>query len=360
MMRLIMSRPWTIITLFLSLGVFMPMDSFAQGEVPWRFARPNGFNLSFTLVPREEILPGGPAKDGIPALTKPALLKADQASYLFAEDLLVGVFFNNEARAYPLRILAWHENVNDMVGGKHIAVTYCPLCNSAFVFDRLIGGTVREFGISGLLWNSNLLLYDRRSNWKEESLWSQVNMRAVTGPAAREGLRMTFLPSELTTWGEWRLKHPTTTVLSDSTGFRRNYGRQPYRSYFSTDRLMFPARLETARPKRFLFKEPMVLVQVRDKFKAYAVRDVAAAGEGGLLEDLVGERRLLLTYLPRGNTVRVEALDGPPEGVPVAYTFWFAISAMMPGAEIYEPPSSSPGSIGQQGSREVGGQKRTP
>jgi hypothetical protein len=250
------------------------------------------------------------------------------------------VSFNGEARAYPLRILVWHENVNDIVGGRPIAVTYCPLCNSAFVFDRRIGGTVREFGISGLLWNSNLLLYDRQSDGRQESLWSQVNMRAVTGPAAKAGLRMTFLPAELTTWREWQLKHPSTRVLSNRTGHLRNYGAQPYQSYFSTDRLMFPAQLRTQRPNRFQFKEPMVLVQAGESFKAYAVTDVAkAAGGNSFIEDFVGHQKVRLTYLERGNSVRVEAVDGPPEGVPVAYTYWFALSALMPEAEIYEPPA---------------------
>ncbi len=167
-------------------------------------------------------------------------------------------------------------------------------------------------------------------------------MRAVTGPAAKAGMKMTFLPAELTTWGEWKTKHPKTRVLSNRTGYPRNYGAQPYRSYFATDRLMFPARLQTRRPNRFKFKEPMVLVQIGEAFRAYAVTDVAkAAGGDSFVEDVLEGQKLRLTYLERGNTVRVEAIGGPPEGVPVAYTYWFALSALMPEVEIYEPPRTS-------------------
>ena len=333
-----MKHPLLSPLLITTFGAVVLAGSMAMAEAPLHLDSPNGFNLTFSLIPREEIFSGGPPKDGIPALTSPRHVSADRAQYLSDEDLVVGVVLGNEARAYPLRILVWHENANDVVGGRPIAVTYCPLCNSAFVFDRRIGDSVRDFGISGLLWNSNVLLYDRQEDGERESLWSQVRMAAVTGPAAKAGLRMKFLPSELTTWAEWRSKHPETSVLSNRTGFSRNYGLQLYHSYFRTDRLMFPARLRVPRPKGFMFKEPMVLVQAGERLKAYAVRDVAAA-EGGSVVDLIGQQRLRLTYLTKAGTVRVEALDGSPEGgIPVAYTFWFALSAMMPNVEVYEPP----------------------
>ncbi len=323
-----------------ALGIVLAVWSTAWGQSLRGFSMDNGFDLSYSVVPREEILSGGPPKDGIPALTSPRLLAAKEARYLYPKDLVLGVEFGGEARAYPLRILVWHENANDEVGGVPISVTYCPLCNSAFVFDRRIGGTVREFGVSGLLWNSNVLLYDRQPDPSKESLWSQVKMAAVTGPAARAGLRMKFLPSELTTWREWTERHPTTTVLSDRTGYARNYGRSPYGSYFATDRLMFPVRGGRKSPERFRNKEPMVLVQVGEKLKAYAVRDVAAAaGEEGFIEDRVGDSRLRLIYVKPGDTVRVETLSGDRKPVPVAYSFWFAVNAIMPDVEIFEPPT---------------------
>jgi hypothetical protein len=323
-----------------ALGVVLALWSNAWGQGFRRLSMHNGFDLSYSVVPREEILPGGPPKDGIPALTDPRLLKAAEARYLYPRDLVLGVVFGGEARAYPLRILVWHENANDVVGGVPIAVTYCPLCNSAFVFDRRIGGQVREFGVSGLLWNSNVLLYDRQPDPLRESLWSQVKMAAVTGPAALSGHRMKFLPSELTTWAEWASQHPATMVLSDKTGYARDYGHSPYGSYFATDRLMFPARGGRKSPERFRKKEPMVLVQVGEKLKAYAVRDVAASvGDEGSIEDRVGGKMLRLTYVNPGDTVRVETLSGDGEQVPVAYSFWFAVNAIMPDVELFEPPA---------------------
>ena len=342
-------RSLIILLLCAAIGLGLAVASAAWGQSLRGFAMHNGFDLTYSLVPREEILSGGPPKDGIPALTNPRLLKAEAAGYLFDDDLVVGVVFNKEARAYPLRILVWHENVNDVVGGLPIAVTYCPLCNSAFVFDRRVGGDVREFGVSGLLWNSNVLLYDRQPDGRAESLWSQVKMAAVTGPAAQAGLRMTFLPSELTTWREWVERHPASNVLSDQTGYRRNYGVSPYGSYFATDRLMFPVSAGQPRPARFRNKEPMVLVQAGDKLKAYAVRDVAAAAaKNGWVEDTVGRTHLRLTYMEAGDTVRVETLSGEGEQTPVAYAFWFALSSMLPDVEVYEPPTPS-GAVAAQG-----------
>ena len=111
---------------------------------------------------------------GFPSLTNPKLLTVSEAIYLEDHDRVIGVRFGGEARAYPLRVLNWHEAVNDTVGAKAIAVTYCPLCDSSLVFDRDVGGEVREFGISGKLWNSNVLLYDRQKDSRQESLWSQL------------------------------------------------------------------------------------------------------------------------------------------------------------------------------------------
>jgi hypothetical protein len=167
----------------------------------------NGFDLKGSLIPVAEIKKGGPPKDGIPALVNPRMIPASQAK-LGAKELVVGVKIGKHQRAYPIKILIWHENINDTIGKKPIAVTYCPLCNSVFVFDRFVGGEKREFGISGLLWNSNVLLFDRQSSQKKESLWSQVDMRAVTGPASRKGLKITSRRSrELKTWSAPKGRH---------------------------------------------------------------------------------------------------------------------------------------------------------
>ena len=306
------------------------------------------FDISYILVPRSEIMYGGVVKDGIPALSNPAIVPADRADQIHPTDIVVGVTIGDEARAYPIRILDRHENVNDVLGGTPIAVSYCPLCRSALVFDRRIGGSVREFGISGFVWNSNLLLYDRQTYGWEESLWSQVQMRAVTGPAARKGLRMKLLPAELTTWAKWAQNHPNTTMLSFQTGYRRKYGDVAYSSYFKDDQLMFPAAEQKQRPERFRRKEPMVVVQVGEKWKAYAVRDVAAAvGDNESIEDVVGDTKIRLTYLKESNTVRAEPADERAAELPVAYMFWFALSAMLPEADVYEPPPLSSGTASE-------------
>ena len=206
----------------------------AQSGSGRRAASP--FDLSKATVPVEEIHSGGPPKDGIPALSKPRLIAAKAATYLAAGDRVIGVAIEGEARAYPIRILNYHEIVNDVLSGKPIAVTYCPLCDSAAVFDRETPRGLREFGVSGLLYNSNVLMYDRDE--KAESLWSQLQTEAVAGVQVHNRLKL--LPLELTTWSDWQSRHPAATVLSPETGHQRDYSRSPYDSYFSTPQLMFP------------------------------------------------------------------------------------------------------------------------
>ena len=298
----------------------------------------NGFDITYSVIPTDQILGGGPPKDGIPALTDPNLLAADEAKYMRPDDIVVGIKFGDESRAYPLRILVWHENVNDTVGGVPVAVTYCPLCRSVLVFERRIGGVTRELGISGLLWNSNVLLYDRQKDREKESLWSQVHMRAVTGPAAREGLELKLLPSEMTSWREWLARNPATTVLSDRTGYSRNYDSSPYTLYFLDDRLMFPARQIAKRPERFKDKERLMVVNVGEKWKAYSVRDiVAVAGINGFIEDTLNGKKLRIEYSKESKSLRAELVDERTE-IPTAYMYWFALASMLPEADVYEPP----------------------
>lgn len=290
-----------------------------------------------SLIDRAAVQAGGPPKDAIPALTDPAFLAAENAAYLDPDDLVIGLQVNGEARAYPLRILVWHELINDTIAGRPVLVTYCPLCHSAMVFDRQVGGSVREFGVSGLLYNSNVLLYDRQPRDRDSSLWSQAEMRAVIGPAAKEQLTLDLLPADLTSWHDWRSRHPTTRVLSEETGHARNYRRTAYASYFAHDQLMFNAETRTARPPGFRMKEPMVAVYAGETAKAYAFKDVAAAGgEDGIVQDTLGTRRITLTSIDGGKSVRVAPADeGPP--LKVAYLYWFSLSASTPDVEIYRP-----------------------
>jgi hypothetical protein len=297
----------------------------------------NGFDLSFTLVPREQILRGGPPRDGIPALTAPKAIPAGEATYLGPDDVVVGVEIGGAARAYPLRILVWHEAANDVLGGAPIAVTYCPLCNSAMVFDRRVEGRALELGVSGLLYQSNVLLYDRRESGGTESLWNQIQMRAVAGPAAKAGRTLKLLPSAMTTWSDWRARHPGTTVLSTETGFGRDYATSPYGPYFATDELMFPVEKRQRRSvPRLKNKDPVVLVSVGGEMKAYAVKDLEADAKGrGYVEDVVGGRPIRLRPAPQAGGARVEARGGEP--IPVAYLYWFSLNALLDRYTLYEP-----------------------
>ncbi len=297
----------------------------------------NGFNLSKCTIPAGNIHKGGPPRDGIPALTTPKTIAAAEASYLEKDDRVIGVEINESARAYPLRILTWHENVNDVLGDRPIAVTYCPLCNSATVFDRKVGGKVREFGISGLLWNSNVLLYDRQENGKS-SLWSQVGMRAVCGPAAEKGLTLKLLSSQLTSWDKWRSNHPGTSVLSTQTGHRRGYDRNPYRRYFSHQRLMFPVSASKKELADYPRKEMVVMVRVNDARKAYPISEIKkAVDEDNTLQDTVGKVPLSLHYDRSDNTVIVSPEDDAPakKDIGTAYMFWFAWKSVYPDSPVY-------------------------
>ena len=300
-----------------------------------------GFDLSHAIIPIEEIHSGGPRKDGIPALTDPAVLAAEKVEYLKDEDLVIGVAHGEQARAYPLLILDRHEIVNDVVGGLPMAITYCPLCRSALVFDRNAGGQLREFGVSGMLWNSNVLMYDRQKDPQQESLWSQVLSQAVTGPAAQEQIELKLVPSELMSWARWRQLYPQTEVLSLETGYGRPYLEKAYASYFRNDSLMFPVKGHGKRPERFRNKEPMVMVGVADQWKAYALRDIAVATverQRKYLEDSLGEAVLCLTLGPQRNTVQVEVMGEEAVPAKTAYLYWFSLNAIRPDVEIYEPP----------------------
>ena len=189
-----------------------------------------------------------------------SLNAAERGKYLVPDDLVIGVVISGVPRAYPTRVMNWHEVANDTLGGRPIAVTWHPLCGSSVVFDRRVAGETLTFGQSGLLTNSNLLLYDRRDDAADESLWSQLQARAVAGPAAGSvagpaagsvagpaadsaGVRgdsLIVLPHVLTSWSRWRAAYPQTTVPLPDPSRRKSYARRPYGSYEGSDLLRFP------------------------------------------------------------------------------------------------------------------------
>jgi hypothetical protein len=183
-------------------------------------------NWSRRIVEYDEILTGGPARDGIRSLDSPAFVTTEEASVWLADnEPVISLEINGDARAYPLQILMWHEIANDVVGGVPVVVTFCPLCNSALVFDRRVAGEVYEFGTSGLLRHSDLIMYDRTT----ETLWQQFTGDAIVGFMV--GRRLRFLPSSLISFADFSAAHPDGAILSRDTGFDRRYGLNPYAGY---------------------------------------------------------------------------------------------------------------------------------
>jgi hypothetical protein len=242
-------------------------------------------DLSRRSIDLELLLSGGPGKDGIPALTKLRFVAASEAD-LRNEVRGIMVEFDGERRFYPFSILVWHEVANDSIGDTHFAVTFCPLCGSGVVFDRRVDGEVLEFGVSGLLYESNLVMYDQVTH----SLWSQSLGESIVG--RHMGTRLEILPMQLLTFEEARRTYPDILVLSDDTGFSRDYERNPYAGYEETETLVFPV---TVQDKRFFAKELMYVFRLGGKSVAFplerlgeepakrriAAQSVVASRDGG-------------------------------------------------------------------------------
>ena len=282
------------------------------------------FDLSESVIPVEEIRNGGPPKDGIPALTDPTFIEGRDANYLQPADRVIGFAAVGEVRAYPLKVLNYHEIVNDSVAGQPIAVTYCPLCDSVAIFDRQTPIGVRDFGVSGLLYNSNVLMYDRSEG--EESLWSQLRSQAVAGPAAKSRLRT--LPVVLTTWQEWLGSHPETLVLAPDTGYLRSYDRNPYEGYFDRAGLMFPAQPSS---DRLGAKERVLGVWTGQSARAY--HSSAFSRDRSRIADEIDGKTIVVEHHFESDSLLV--VEAPPS-VEWMYSLWFAWYAMHPHTDVYE------------------------
>jgi len=189
-----------------------------------------------SVIRLDEIDWGGVTVDGIPPLRSPRTIPAADASWLRDSHVVFGVVVDGAARAYPKRILAWHEMALDRLGGIDLTIVYCTLCGTVIPYESALGGRHFTFGTSGLLYRSNKMMFDEQTR----SLWSALEGRPVVGPLAGSGLQLALRPVVTTTWGAWRREHPGTTVLSLETGYRRDYSEgAAYREYFATDRLMF-------------------------------------------------------------------------------------------------------------------------
>ena len=189
-----------------------------------------------SLIRLDEVVWGGVGVNGIPPLEYPTQLEAAKAGYLNDDHIVFGIAVDGEARAYPKRILAWHEMALDRLGGVELTIVYCTLCGTVIPFESVVTGRRFTFGTSGLLYRSNKLMFDHETR----SLWNTFEGAPVVGALAGSGLRLTPHAVVTTTWGEWRRQHPATTVLSLDTGHRRDYSEgAAYRDYFGTDELMF-------------------------------------------------------------------------------------------------------------------------
>lgn len=278
-------------------------------------------------VPLDEIIGGGPQKDGIPSVDDPKFISITESS----KDLTdvepgIAVELNGVNRFYPYQILVWHEIINDTIGDQRILVTYCPLCLSGIVFDPLVKGERVEFGTSGKLWNSNLVMYDR----KTDSLWPQVLGEAVVGEMT--GTKLKVLESDIVRFGDWKKLHPDGEVLSRDTGAIRVYGRDPYGDYYKTPGIYFPVG---AKDDRLEEKDFILGIVINEKAKAYYP---PAIKEKGQIEDTFQGKTIVARYEADLDVVRLfeKKNDGTLERINPFASFWFSWFAAHPDTELYK------------------------
>ncbi|WP_158057619.1 DUF3179 domain-containing protein [Halorussus halophilus] len=298
---------------------------------------------------RNEVLSGGPPKDGIPSIDDPEFwTRAEADSELDDRDVVFGLVRNGEVKAYPQKILVWHEIANDVVGGEPVTVSYCPLTGTAMGFRR--GETT--FGVSGKLLNNNLVMYDRET----DSRWPQILGTAISGEF--EGQSLQEFRLVWTRWADWKATHPDTKVLNEETGSLRNYGQDPYGSYvpdrggyYVRDSTLFPA---LATDDRFPAKHVVLGARTEDGRVAF---DKSALSEQGVLQTKLGGNSYLAVYDPaldigyvyrNGAEASVEVQDGEvtldgethaPAELPLEslYAFdamWFAWSGFYPSTAV--------------------------
>ena len=251
-------------------------------------------------IPFNEIFSGGVPRDGIPPIDDPKVTTPEAANeWLGDEEPVISLEINGETRAYPLQILTWHEIVNDVVAGVPVAVTFCPLCNSAVVFDRRLEGIVYDFGVSGKLRNSDLIMWDRQT----ESWWQQLNGDAIVGELT--GKRLTFLPAPLISWSDYKAANPQGQVLSRDTGFRRSYGENPYVGYDRADNPPFLFRGDL--DGRLLPKERVAAVKIGDAAAAFPF---SLLEKERVVDYVVGNRDLVVFFKPGTRSALDDLLIG--------------------------------------------------
>jgi len=287
----------------------------------------SGFDLSHHVVPPSEIRDGGPAKDAIPAVREPQFVKPADATFLEPNDRVIGVVVGGRARAYPIKILNWHEVVDDSIAGTPLAVTFCPLVQGAAVYIREAGGKTLILGVSGKLYQSNLVLYDEGT----QSLWSQVEGQALAGPMA--GQKLAAIPSTIMTWEAWQKKHPATDVLNVNTGYTRDYGIDPYWGYEHGDQVVSPV---THLDERLSAHELILGVSAGGRDEAFPLSKLDAAALP--LRVQLGGADVTITY-DADSGAAAASVSG--ERVPVYNGYWFAWAAFHPKTTIWSAAATA-------------------
>ena len=280
------------------------------------------------IVHPSELLSGGPPKGGIgfdrgiPALVNPRFTSAEEATWLNDDDMVLGLDYNGAVKAYPFRILNWHEIANDDANGEPVLITYCPLCRTGIAFKRTIDGEVYNFGTSGKLWNANLVMYDD----KTDTYWSQVIAQAIIGPLA--GTKLEPIHLEAVKWGDWKRIHSNTLVLSRDTGIRRNYDVDPYEDFAKSDFVGFGVDFTDT---RLGSKEIVYGVIINNATKAYPENTVK---EKLTIEDDVGGIKLSVVWDQEINGVKI--FDESGVRINSFGVYWFSWLAAHPDTVLYQ------------------------
>ncbi len=300
------------VSLFLFLFIYLA-NGFAQTR--------NGFNLSNASIPVDQILPGGPPRNGIPSIDQPVFYPGDMQ--LDESTRVLGVIYNGIAKAYPIRIMNYHEIVNDDFDGKKAVITYCPLCGSGIAFVSSINGKNYTFGVSGLLFNSDVLLFDRETN----SLWSQLLFKSVAG--TQKGVEFEIIVTENTTWGDWQNRYPASVFLSEETGHIRDYSRSPYGNYDTNQAIYFPVSKESDQYQR---KEKVLGIILDGEKKVYPFSELQKSK--GDIHDTFNKQNFTIIYNKESASARVIDQDG--NEIPSITAFWFAWYAFHPDSKIFK------------------------
>lgn len=244
-------------------------------------------NTDKSLIDLSELRRGGPPKDGIPSIDRPQFIQQGEAeSWLSDKEPVISLVYQGEARAYPLQILMWHEIVNDRIAGEPVLVTFCPLCYSALVFKRTLDGEEHEFGVSGFLRHSDLVMFDR----KTETLWQQFNGKAIVGDYV--GKKLDQIPSQIISFKQFQNSYPNGVVLSRNTGYRRDYGRNPYAGYDDINNTPMMGAGGTDGPLPPM--EKVIGVQIGDATKTYPY---SVSKKEKVINDSVGDEKIVVFHL---------------------------------------------------------------